>query len=210
MKLYSYIVKHDTGFAPNPFFGYCTLACCKPKIRQKAEKGDWVVGLTPKAAGNRIVYLMRVDDVMESFSDYWSDRRFRAKKPTYTGGLRKKCGDNIYEPQVSGAGYRQLRSRHSNGDSEDEGKKAHDLGGKRILVSETFAYFGSKALPLPTRFQSLVVGRGHRSRFSDDLKAEFIRFAGSLGFGVHGAPRGWPDGDNSWMKGCGCTTRKKK
>jgi hypothetical protein len=210
MKLYSYIVKHDTGFAPNPFFGYCTLACCKPKIRQKAEKGDWVVGLTPKAAGNRIVYFMRVDEVMESFSDYWSDRRFRAKKPTYTGGLRKKCGDNIYEPQASGGGYRQLRSMLSNGDSEDEENKAHDLGGKRILVSETFAYFGSKALPLPTRFQSLIVQRGHRSRFSDDLKAEFIRFAGSIGFGVHGAPRRWPDGDDSWMKGCGCTTRKKK
>ena len=99
---------------------------------------------------------------------------------------------------------------HSNGDLEDEENKAHDLGGKRILVSETFAYFGSKALPLPTRFQSLIVQRGHRSRFSDDLKAEFIRFAGSVGFGVHGEPRRWPDGDHSWMKGCGCTTRKKK
>ena len=210
MKLYSYIVKHDTGFAPNPFFGYCTLACCKPKIRQKAEKGDWVVGLTPKAAGNRIVYFMRVDDVMESFSDYWSDRRFRAKRPTSTGGPSKKCGDNIYGPQASGGGYRQLRSTHSNGDSENEERKAHDLSGKRILASETFAYFGSKALPLPTRFQSLIVQRGHRSRFPDDLKAEFIRFAGSVGFGVHGAPRRWPDGDHSWMKGCGCTTRKKK
>src|ERR1039458_1399870 len=40
--------------------------------------------------------------------------------------------------------YRQLRSMHSNGDSEDEENKAHDLGGKRVLVSETFAYFGSE------------------------------------------------------------------
>jgi len=87
MKLYSYVVMHDTGFAPNPFFGYCTLACCKPEIRRSAQKGDWVVGLTPKAKGNRIVYFMRVDDVMESFADYWADRRFGVKK-----GLEKFGG----------------------------------------------------------------------------------------------------------------------
>ncbi len=210
MKLYSYIVKHDTGFAPNPFFGYCTLACCKPKIRQNAKKGDWVVGLTPKAAGNRIVYFMRVDDVMESFSDYWSDRRFAAKKPTSTGGLRRKCGDNIYELRVSGEGYRQLRSMHSNENSENKENKARDLSGRCVLISETFAYFGSKALPLPSGLLSLIVQRGHRSRFSEEIKADFVRFAGSVGFGVHGAPRQWPDGDDSWLKGSGCTKRKKK
>ena len=32
MKLYSYIVARDFGFAPNPFYGFCTLATCKPKI----------------------------------------------------------------------------------------------------------------------------------------------------------------------------------
>lgn len=53
MRLYSYVVKHDTGFAPNPFFGYCTVACCKSEIRLKAEKGHWIVGLTPKAKGIR-------------------------------------------------------------------------------------------------------------------------------------------------------------
>ncbi|MBW2740862.1 MAG: hypothetical protein JRE64_18905 [Deltaproteobacteria bacterium] len=25
-KLYSYVVDHDYGYAPNPFDGYCTLA----------------------------------------------------------------------------------------------------------------------------------------------------------------------------------------
>jgi hypothetical protein len=209
MKLYSYIVKHDTGFAPNPFHGYCTLACCKPIIRRKAEKGDWVVGLTPKSAGNKIVYLMQVDDVVQSFGDYWFDRRFKAKKPSRTGGLHKRCGDNIYEPQVSG-GYRQLRSMHSSGNAEHAGNKAHDLSGKCILVSETFAYFGSKPFSLPSELRSLIVQRSHRSLFSDETKAEFVRFAGTVGFGVHGAPRQWPEGDDAWMKGTGCTTSKKK
>ncbi len=59
MRLVSYILTSDTGFAPNPFFRYCTLACCKPQIRRSAEPGDWIVGISRKADGNRIVYAMR-------------------------------------------------------------------------------------------------------------------------------------------------------
>ena len=44
MKLYSYVMIYDTGFAPNPFWGYCTLATCKPGIRRPAEQGDWIIG----------------------------------------------------------------------------------------------------------------------------------------------------------------------
>lgn len=40
MKLFSYVVAREYGFAPNPFFGWCTLATCKPKIRVTAEVGD--------------------------------------------------------------------------------------------------------------------------------------------------------------------------
>ena len=45
MKIYSYIVKRDYGFAPNPFYGYCTLATCKPVIRKHAEIGDIIQGI---------------------------------------------------------------------------------------------------------------------------------------------------------------------
>lgn len=51
MHVYSYIVTHDTGFAPNPFHGVLTLACCKPAIRRAAEVGDVIVGLTPRVVG---------------------------------------------------------------------------------------------------------------------------------------------------------------
>lgn len=99
MALYSYIVTHDTGFAPNPFFGYCTLACCKPGIRRHAKEGDWIVGLTPRAkgTGNEIVYFMEVEKSL-SFNDYWRDARFRQKRPKLDAGLARKCGDNIYKP----------------------------------------------------------------------------------------------------------------
>jgi hypothetical protein len=195
MKLYSYVVMHDTHFAPNPFFGYGTLACCKPEIRRTGTKGDWIVGLTPKADGNRIVYHMSVDDIMESFAEYCADRRFAVKRPPMLWGVREQVRDNLYEPLAS-AGYRQLRSMHSNDDAEDEGAKAHDLDGSHVRICENFAYFGSKALPLPTELQSLVIARGHRCQFPEEVKLDFVRFAGKVGFGVRGAPGWWPEGDD--------------
>ena len=209
MKLYSYVVAHDTGFSPNPFFGYCTLACCKPVIRRTAKVGDWIVGLTSKSRGNRIVYFMRVDEVVESYTDYWTDPRFRSKRPTKADGVLGKCGDNIYEPLPSG-NHRQLPSMHSNGEAEDQQNKAHDLSGKRILISETFAYFGTNASPPPPDLHSLVVARGHRCQFTEQVRLNFIRFTNSVSFGVHGAPAHWPEGDTSWMTGCGCKLRRMK
>lgn len=38
MKIYTYRMIYDSGFAPNPYFGLCTLSCCKPKIRKEVAK----------------------------------------------------------------------------------------------------------------------------------------------------------------------------
>ena len=78
MKLYSYVVARDFGFAPNPFFGFCTLATCKPKIREHASVGDWVVGTGAKVRygySGRLIYAMQVSEVLD-FNTYWSDPRF--------------------------------------------------------------------------------------------------------------------------------------
>ena len=200
MRLFSYIVKHDTGFSPNPFHGYCTLACCKPAIRRTAKNGDWVVGLTPKSKGNRIVYLMRVDENPKTYAEYWNDKRFRAKRPRYDDGVLAKCGDNIYEPQ--GSGFRQLPSVHNPEDM------AHDLGGKYVLISETFAYFGSQPLELPHDLAPIISLRGHQSHFADEVKESFFRFTQTVTFGVHGAPHKWKPGDTSWKAG-GCGSKVK-
>jgi len=211
MTVYSYIVTDDTGFSPNPFHGYCTLACCKPAIRRTAKKGDWVVGLTPKKQGHRIVYFMRVDETPKTYAEYWRDKRFIAKRPRYDDSVLKKCGDNIYEPK--GSGYRQLPSMHSNRDNrelENPVNKAHDLGGKHVLISETFAYFGSEPRNLPSDLTALAPGRGHRSRFSDEVKEAFLNFTRTAKFGVHAHPRRWTEGDISWKAGgCGCAERPK-
>ena len=39
MRLHSYVVARDYGFAPNPFLGVCTLATCKPKSAPPWELG---------------------------------------------------------------------------------------------------------------------------------------------------------------------------
>ena len=203
MKLFSYIVKHDSGFAPNPFWGYCTLACCKPAIRRSARTGDWIAGLSPRSAGHRIVYFMKVEEVL-SFTQYYSDPRFEEKKPDYgSRDIVRERGDNIYSPSGHGR-FKQLESMHSNGKKGDKAKKLRDLSGENVLVSQNFAYFGRKTIELPPRFDALKVGTGHRNRFSDGLIDDFNRFASRYKTGRRSLPKQWPMDSNPRQRGRAC------
>ena len=77
VRLFVYVVVHDTGFAPNPFFEYCTLATCKPGIRRSARVGDWIAGIGSVQRGQegKLVFAMRVAETM-CFDEYWHDSRF--------------------------------------------------------------------------------------------------------------------------------------
>jgi hypothetical protein len=200
MDLFSYVLTHDTGFAPNPFWEYCTLACCKPKIRRKAKVGDWIVGINPKAKGNGIIYAMMVEEVIP-FEEYYRDRRFALKIPNWNKGpVVFRRGDNIYKPQPNGS-FEQLQSMHC---SEN---KEHDLRGQNVLISKTFYYFGSRALDLPGILDVLKVGRNHR-RFSDNIVSNyktisaFIEFISFQSAGVNAQPTDWPSDDESWKTVC--------
>jgi hypothetical protein len=134
VKVYSYIVTHDSGFSPNPFQGTCTLACCKPQIRRSAKVGDLVIGLA--TLGRRFVYAMKVSEVLH-FADYWNVRDHAGKRPYKSSSLViDRRGDNIYQPIANGE-FRQLPSSHSHPDgTEDLGKKYTDLGGERVLLEQ--------------------------------------------------------------------------
>ena len=72
--LFSYCIPYDDGAAPNPFWGVCTLAICKPRIRQAANVGDWIVGTGSKNSpigdvSNKVVYAMFVTQKM-TMEDY--------------------------------------------------------------------------------------------------------------------------------------------
>lgn len=195
LRVYSYVVAHDSGFAPNPFHGMCTLACCKPRVRAKAGVGDIVVGLTRGA--ECVVYAMWVDEVV-TFDDYWSRPEFTSKRPG-TADEATMVGDNIYEPNGRG-GFRQLPSGHSNPDGlEDPDGKARDMSSQNVLVSRRFSYFGRKAAPLPEHLTFLRIGRNHRSKFSRAEIALVAAWFAELPDGKHGDPHNWPPEVKPWM-----------
>jgi hypothetical protein len=196
-RVFSYVVVHDTGFAPNPFHGLLTLACCKPLIRRNASVGDIIVGLSSRS--ERVVYAVQVADIVE-FEEYWADPRYLARRPKMDSArIVDRTGDNIYEPLSDS--YRQLHSFHSNGDgSENLGLKRTDLGGNHVLVGERFAYWGGTGPSLPEGLAFLAVGRGHRSRFTDEQVDTVARWFTNLPRGVLGAPAQWKAQDESWRE----------
>jgi len=199
MNIYSYIISHDSGFAPNPFWGFLTLACCKPVIRRRAAVGDWVIGLTSKRLGNNIVFVMRISEKV-LFAEYWIDKRFRSKRPNMKRDDHVyHYGDNIYKP-ISKTKYQQKFLRHSNNNgSENLRKKEHDLGGKYVLISNDFSYFGADPMKLPSQFKGLILMRGHKRFEYDETTSKneqgtlpkLIRFLESLPKGIHSSPLSW-------------------
>jgi len=171
MRLFSYIVRSDSGFAPNPYHGYCTLACCKPVIRRNARQGDWVVGISSKKSGNKLIFAMQITESPQTFKEYYTDPRFKSKKPRKRSKQYEfRRGDNIYKPLRNGT-FLQLPSNHSNPDgSENHQKKMKDLNGKFVLISNKFWYFGNNMKKLPDNLSFLIVGRGHRSKFPYRLR----------------------------------------
>ena len=157
-SLYSYVVRSDAGFAPNPFFGYCTLATCKPRIRNGAQVGDWIVGTGSSARdvgrGGNLVYAMRVTEVIDTPS-YWIDSRFQFKKPAIQTEISIRVsasGDNIYEWRGQN-NWRQLHSYHSHPDgTQNEAHTAKDTSVPRVLLSDDFVYFGGEGPLLPSKY----------------------------------------------------------
>ena len=48
MRVFSYVGASDSGFAPNPFHGTCTLASCKPQIRRSVKSVDLIVAMSSR------------------------------------------------------------------------------------------------------------------------------------------------------------------
>jgi hypothetical protein len=201
VKLHSYVVARDYGFAPNPFFGICTLATCKPGIRSVAQIGDWVVGTGSKKheRDKNIVFAMCVMGTM-TFNQYWTDPRFQAKKPNLRGSKKQAFGDNIYSKDARTTRWCQVNSHHSlNDGSPNESNVAADTSTDRVLISDDFVYWGGAGPPLPQTFLrygtesiNLCAGRGHKNNFPTDFVKEFIAWIRSLDVkGYAGEPLDW-------------------
>ncbi|MEQ1759423.1 MAG: hypothetical protein ABL986_13965 [Vicinamibacterales bacterium] len=200
-RLFAYKLTHDTGFAPNPFHGFCTLATCKPQIRLSKKVGDWIAGFTSKrldgteVGDERLVYLMLVGEKLQ-LEAYHTDPRFAAKVPVPSA---ERCietvGDNIYGSR-DGVTFQVPNRSHTAKDI------ARDTGGRFALIATTFAYFGSEPLEIPEAVRPhLPAGQssqGVRTRDPERAKA-FIEFALSRRPDTLPRPTSWRRGDQSWQ-----------
>jgi putative DNA base modification enzyme with NMAD domain len=199
VRVYSYIVRYDFGFAPNPFHGWCTLATCKQDIRGRATVGDWVLGSGSKSKqrDGTLVYAMEVEEIL-TFDSYWDDPRFAFKRPNLRGSLKQQYGDNIYHHDPSGE-WVQLDSRHSLVDgAPNPGHIAKDTRADSVLVSRRFAYCGGSGPSIPSQFRDwdgldICQDRsGYRCLFPDEMRDAFVHWVVTdVGLGYRGDPLDW-------------------
>ncbi|MFL5660153.1 MAG: hypothetical protein ACJ8BW_02250, partial [Ktedonobacteraceae bacterium] len=180
--LFSYCIPYDKGSAPNPFWGICTLAICKPRIRQTAEVGDWVVGTgsvtSPiRDVSGRVVYAMLVTEkmTMEEY-DRFTQAELPGKIPLMNSADRcRRCGDSIYDYSTPTPSLRP--GVHS------ENNQSTDLNGYYVLLSNHFFYFGDSPALLPEALLGIVKqGQGHKSRANAPYFDDFVRWIHSLGY----------------------------
>jgi len=157
-------------------------------MRVKLKGGDWLIGISPKSDGHRLVYAMRISQVLE-MDEYFKDKRFSAKKPKQRGTPIEQCGDNIYYQR--GGKWKRLRSRFHM-DSRDFEKDK----GCPVFVSDHFYYFGDQRVTVPQDLKEVTqVGRGIRYNYNDYLADQFVTWLeANHKPGRLGKPRDMPRG----------------
>lgn len=124
-QIFSYVVDHDYGFAPNPDNELCSLARCKfgspekANLVEKARVDDWIIGTVgrnnAKSGSNILVggllYAMKVTEkiALEEFVRRYPNRR----DAQFQGGCDQET-----------------------------------LAGRFALLSDVYFYFGNKAISL--------------------------------------------------------------
>ena len=222
-RLFSYLMTHDTGFAPNPFHGTLTLATCKPGIRRTKEVGDWVAGFASRAlvANSKmqgvliphqgLIYLMRIDKTIP-LEEYFNTIEFQNKKPTpeinKLHNLANDYGDNIYYRDHHGM-FQQLQNGN-----HDEDHMPQDTEGLNVLISDTFYYFGRNCPVLEadlinSNFRIPVGPTYYGYQSSEDSICKILRLLHSKDYlpGVHGDPCLWGEKTNKLSCGSNCSIK---
>lgn len=190
----------DTGFSPNPFYGYCTLAACTPNhMHALLETGDYIAGFFTDGGVSYLVYWLRVDEVLD-YNEYFHDGRFKRKKPNLNGTWISRCGDNIYCRDKSGIWIQKDTKHHKEKDLVEK-----DTRYAVKYIGRTFSYFGERAYSksnlIPGKCSdALKKGKGIKyTREMDTYFTEYLSWLNSKPLGRHGTPR-----DRN--KQCECTS----
>jgi hypothetical protein len=195
-RIFSYVIEHDLGFAPNPFHGICTLACCKPYIRKYAREGDYIIGTAAADTPihGHMSYWMRVSKII-AFDEYWKDPQFLAKRPDMRGGRMYRYGDNIYYRDAASSEYRTIDSFHSeaHGRPSPDNLRADTGTTELLLLGDDFAYWGIDGQEIPEALRKVFVAkRYHKCRFPPDKVKAFLSWLEAVpGRGLLGRPAHW-------------------
>lgn len=199
MRVYSYKIARDYGFAPNPFQGVCTLATCKPRIRKVAKAGDLVFacGSVENNRVGKLVCALRITDKL-TFQEYWDDPRYAAKRPNFHASPAHAYGDNIYHRNNRGL-WIQERSHHSfpNGALNQANLDRDTTTSEQVLLSTDFVYFGRDSISIPKRLRNFSGDdlypdvRDFRSRYDAPFIAAIERWFNQLPRGNVGRPINW-------------------
>ena len=155
-RLFSYVVARDYGFAPNPFFGCCSLATCKPTIRETARHNDWIVGTSASRDGpaRYVVFVMRVTRLL-TFNQYWRDPEYKNKKPQHASEsqvcFRRQYLSARQRWSMDTDGFPPQQTRRTENDANIQ----HDTSVDRVLVSTDYRYWGRAGPKIPARFRGL-------------------------------------------------------
>jgi len=169
MKIYFYKLTADNGGAPCVQDGLLSLAICKPMIRSTGEPGDLIFGFAANSLhhDNRLIYIARIGKKVHNGA-YYRERRFAHRS------------DRVYKSHRDGFAWRHGALHHGPKDL------VHDLGQPpcykqaNVLLSTDFRYFGASGTDeYKSRFQLVKkaveqLGRGHRVRLSDRLRAKLL------------------------------------
>ena len=156
MKVCAYVMTYDTGLAPNPFDGVCTLAVCTPN-HQNANlvNGDYIIGVAGERLRGklgtpdqwRLIYAMKVDERM-TLDKYYTSTDYKSKIPKLSGSKKEMCGDNFYK-LLNGKLVHTTDTEEHTSKIPDTEIERQDCDGNRVFVGKDFLYFGAAALPFP-------------------------------------------------------------
>jgi hypothetical protein len=199
MKLCSYVMTHDFGFAPNPFGGYCTLAACTPNhCLVKLDPGDWLVGHSSMKLGRKLIYAMEILQVL-SLAAYYQDPRFQHKKPRFDRTLQEACGDNIYYEKEDG-----VLERHRSGFHIEKRRQDQDKNGNRVFIADHFFYFGRDSEVIPGHLTGILrKGPGCKCDHPEPLVRAFVEWVEEFNPpGRRALPRDFEQTLNYLPQGC--------
>ena len=196
-NLYTYVMQHDSGLAPNPFWGACTLAVCTPNHQgSKVVPGDWIAGFQNKAHGYKLIHAMEIEERLD-MDAYFRDPRFEAKRPNLRGTWQQQCGDNFYSRSSSGEWVQHANQYHCSA-----GDLIKDTKHPWVFVARRFWYFGGAGPSVPNDLRSLAGGRGARVNHPPGSVEQFKAWvSGAFPEGISARPR------DAKLRGCAPTTK---